>query len=125
MPLGARGERAAAWFLRRRGYRVLARNARLSVGEADIVCLAPDGRTIVVVEVKTRRRHPQRPVAPEVNITAHKRRKLRQVAAMLARRNGWHQRPLRIDVIAVEYPAGGGTPQIRHHKGAVQGGATP
>ena len=47
--LGRRGERAAARLLRSQGYRVLARNARVPMGEADLVCLAPDGKTVVVV----------------------------------------------------------------------------
>lgn len=50
---GASGERLAAKFLRRRGYKVLYRNFRgRSGGEIDIVCR--DGDTLVFVEVKTR-----------------------------------------------------------------------
>ena len=51
-PLGRRGEAAAARYLRRRGYKILARSDHLSPGELDLVAL--DGRTIVFVEVKTR-----------------------------------------------------------------------
>ena len=51
-PLGRRGEEAAAAYLKRRGYKVLARGSRLRPGELDLVML--DGRTIVFVEVKTR-----------------------------------------------------------------------
>jgi len=50
--LGKRGERRAAWFYLLRGYRVLARNARLPAGEIDLVVRR--GRTIVIAEVKTR-----------------------------------------------------------------------
>ena len=49
--LGQRGEAAAARFLRRRGYKVLARGDRFGPGELDLVML--DGETIVFVEVKT------------------------------------------------------------------------
>jgi putative endonuclease len=50
--LGKRGENAAARYLRRRGYKILARGDRFGPGELDIVAL--DGETIVFVEVKTR-----------------------------------------------------------------------
>lgn len=49
--LGRRGERRARWFYRLRGYRTLA-NVRIAGGEIDLV--ARRGRTLVIVEVKTR-----------------------------------------------------------------------
>lgn len=50
---GTRGEKLAARFLRKQGYRILYRNFRgRSGGEIDIVCR--DGDTLVFVEVKTR-----------------------------------------------------------------------
>ena len=52
---GATGEKMAARFLRKRGYKVLYRNFRgRTGGEIDIVCR--DGDTLVFVEVKTRSR---------------------------------------------------------------------
>jgi putative endonuclease len=123
--LGRAGERAAAGLLRRAGYRVLGRNVRMAVGEADLLCIAPDRRTIVVVEVKTRLRGSSRSllgeiVAPEASVHAHKRRKLRAVARAIVCANGWSGRPCRIDVVAVEWPAAGGRPVLRHTPGAVQ-----
>ena len=50
--LGRKGERRAAWFYRLRGYRILARNARLPAGEIDLV--VKRGAMIVIAEVKTR-----------------------------------------------------------------------
>lgn len=51
---GAHGEKLAAKFLRKRGYKILYRNFRgRTGGEIDIV--ARDGDTLVFVEVKTRR----------------------------------------------------------------------
>jgi putative endonuclease len=51
--LGRKGEKLAASFLRRRGYRILYRRfRRTGGGEVDIVCR--DGPTLVFVEVKTR-----------------------------------------------------------------------
>ena len=51
-PLDLRGERAAAKYLKRLGYRILAARDRSGLGEIDLVAL--DGQTIVFVEVKTR-----------------------------------------------------------------------
>ena len=49
---GRRGERAAAWWLRLKGYRILARDFRLAVGEIDLV--ARRGAVLAFVEVKSR-----------------------------------------------------------------------
>ena len=52
---GARGEKLAAHFLRRQGFKILYRNFRGSHGgELDLVCR--EGVTLVFVEVKTRTR---------------------------------------------------------------------
>jgi putative endonuclease len=54
--LGRLGERLAARYLRRQGYRVLYRNYRAPHGgEVDIVCRDRSCDTLVFVEVKTRR----------------------------------------------------------------------
>jgi putative endonuclease len=135
-PLGALGERAARRYLRRAGYRVIAKNVRVRVGEADIVCLDRDRRTIVVVEVKARRRSSENDlsdrranhsasesIAPEAAITRHKQRKLREITRSLVKLNGWEDRPVRIDVVAIEWPTEKSgkrsRPTIRHFEGAV------
>lgn len=82
--VGRRGERIAARYLKQRGFRVLGRNVHVGVGEADLVCLSPDGSAVVVVEVKARtssagsRR-------PESQVGLAKQRKLRQVAQVVQR----------------------------------------
>lgn len=126
--LGRRGERAAAGLLRRAGYRVIGRNVVVPMGEADLLCVAPDGETVVIVEVKTRRvvgqglsggaRPVEGAIPPEANITAHKRRKLASIARHLARANGWSDGRVRIDVVAVEWCDRGPT-VMRHHVGVV------
>lgn len=118
-PLGPAGERAAEKYLAAHGYRVLARNARVPAGEADLICTAPDGRTIVLVEVKSRRVVEGVPSPPaELNVTAHKRRKLRAIMRHLTRANRWRRTPRRIDIIAVDF-AGDEPVELRHHPGAV------
>lgn len=113
--LGARGERIAAAMLRAKGYRILGTNVKAGSGagggygwgEVDLLAEDPDGRTIVVVEVKTRRRAKgtrgkSARVAPEASVTRSKQRKLIRLMDALSRANGWDGRPKRIDVVAVE-----------------------
>lgn len=50
--IGRKGERVAAKFLRRAGYRILARNQHFGRNELDLV--VKDRQYIVFVEVKTR-----------------------------------------------------------------------
>ena len=50
--LGDRGERLAARWLTRRGYRILHRKLTIGRDEADLVAVDPHG-TVVIVEVKT------------------------------------------------------------------------
>lgn len=49
---GRRAETLAAWFLRLKGYRVLARRYRTPAGEIDLIVRR--GRTVAFVEVKQR-----------------------------------------------------------------------
>ena len=89
------GETRAAWYLRLKGWRILARREKLKVGEVDIV--ARRGRTIAFVEVKTR----NRPGDLELAIDAYRLRRVVAAARMLAPR---HARPgdnIRIDVILI------------------------
>jgi putative endonuclease len=51
--VGRRGEYLAAAHLRGLGFHTLARNERTRYGEIDLICF--NGRTLVFVEVKTRR----------------------------------------------------------------------
>ncbi|MFM9957101.1 MAG: YraN family protein [Phycisphaerales bacterium] len=123
--LGRRGERAAARHLKRLGYKLVRRNLRLPVGEADLLMRDPDGVTLVLVEVKTRLAsgpgeadHPP----PEASVHAHKRAKLQQIRGALSRDRRFRGAPIRIDVVAVDWPAKGrGRPEIRHFIDAVRG----
>ena len=50
--LGAAGEKAAAGYLRKKGYRIIKKNYMTSFGEIDIICT--DKKHVVFVEVKSR-----------------------------------------------------------------------
>lgn len=124
-PLGPLGEKLAADHLRKLGYRVLGVNLRIRGGEADLLAQDPDGQTIVLVEVKARRAvdpaSGKLAPPPEVSVHAHKQARLRRILAHLIRANRWHDRPARIDVIAVEMPATGNPANaiVRHTPNAV------
>ncbi len=118
---GLFGEAAAEALLVSRGYRVLARRARVPMGEADLVCTAPgQPPAIVIVEVKTRETTaadgPFQRAAGEAALTPDKLRILRAVAHHLRRANGWHDRPLRIDGVAVD-TCRGRVVAARHYAG--------
>lgn len=124
-PIGPAGEKLAAKHMRKQGCRILGRNLRVPMGEADLLCEAPDRKTIVLVEVKTRRVMSSADpngsglyAPPELSITADKRRKLVKILRHLAVANRWTRRPLRIDVVAIEW-TDGAEPVLRHHADAV------
>jgi putative endonuclease len=97
VPLGRRGERAAARHLRRAGYRLLARNFRAAGAEIDLI--AADGATIVFVEVKTRVGIASG--RPEEAVDARKQERIRRAAEVYLGRHRAGDRPVRFDVIAI------------------------
>lgn len=121
---GARGESVAAKYLEGQRYRVLGRNLRNRLGEIDILAQAPDGHTIVVVEVKARlvKRLPGDDLLPELHVDRKKQHKLTVLGASLARQRKWSDRPIRFDVIGVDLPPERSDvkPVIRHHEGAFE-----
>jgi len=121
---GAQGEGVAAKYLKEQRYRVLGRNIRNRLGEIDILAQAPDGRTIVLVEVKARRvQHlPGDDLLPELHVDRNKQHKLTMLGASLAKQRKWSDRPIRFDVIGVDLPPRKSDlqPVIRHHEGAFE-----
>ena len=74
--LGRHAELLCAWYLRLRGWRILARRYRSPVGEIDIV--ARRGDLVAFVEVKARR---DRRLALE-SVTEHQQKRVRRAAEM-------------------------------------------
>ncbi|MFL6205772.1 MAG: YraN family protein [Acidimicrobiales bacterium] len=94
---GQAGEdRAAAWY-RARGYEVVARNWRCREGELDLVVRR--GRTLVFVEVKTRRN--DRFGVPAEAVTPTKQRRLRTLAWRYLDANEVRAATLRFDVVSI------------------------
>ena len=96
--LGKLGETLAARELERRGYRIVERNWRCSIGEIDIVA-EKDGQ-LVIVEVRTRRGDERG--TPQQSITPAKQVKLIELAQTYLQEHDLDNRDWRIDVVAVE-----------------------
>lgn len=114
--LGARGEREAERFLRRRGYRIVARGARDRLGEIDLIAI--DQGTIVFVEVKTRTSHAMGHPGEAVDL--RKQRQLTRVALAFLKRHDLLEYPARFDVIAITWPEDQAEPQIEHIRNAFE-----
>ena len=76
---GGQGETAAARYLERRGYAILARQWRCRVGELDIVAHSPEG-FLCFVEVK--RRGPRSIGLPREFVDGRKQERLRKAAGL-------------------------------------------
>lgn len=116
--LGAQGEDIAATYLESIGFKVLERNFRSRAGEIDIV--ARDGRTVVFVEVKTRRPGGRFGAAVE-QVTAVKRRRIVKTALAYIACRGLEGAECRFDVVAIDIPRLG-TPRVSLVKGAFECG---
>lgn len=113
-PVGAKGERLAAKFLRKLGYHIIERNLKVHDDEADLIALDPDGKTVVIVEVKARK---DDGIPPEAGVNAFKQRNLKRLAMKLQQQDRYRDRPIRFDVIAIVLPDDH-EPVIRHIVGA-------
>ncbi len=113
---GTRAERAAARFLRRLGYRIVARNYTCPCGELDLVAL--DGECVVFVEVRsTGNEDIERPA---LSVDAAKQRRLTDLALHFLRERRLLNYAARFDVLAISWPASQREPLIEHHRQAFE-----
>ncbi|MCL1879859.1 MAG: YraN family protein [Actinomycetia bacterium] len=111
--LGRRGEEFACSYLQREGLKILERNWRCDIGEADII--ASEDGDLVFVEVKTRRNMDSG--FPEESVTRKKRQRYEAIAAnYLCSLQGSSTR-VRFDVIAVLI-TGEHQAFLKHHRDA-------
>ena len=108
---GTRSERAAERFLRRLGYRIVARNYLCPQGELDLIAVDPD-RVVVFVEVRSTAS--QTDDGPMASIGQEKQRRLTQAALFFLKQKGLLGRPARFDVLTLTWPPGQRQPTIRH-----------
>jgi putative endonuclease len=90
---GRGAERLAAWWLRLRGWRILAQRARVPGGEVDLI--ARRGRTLAFVEVKARRSEEALAMA----LDQYRLRRVAVAAERLAPRYAREGDDIRIDAI--------------------------
>jgi len=118
---GSRGERLAAEFLEREGYRIVMANFTAPIGrdirgtqvkgEIDIIAL--DGETLCFVEVKTRRSTEF--AGPLSNVDLRKQRVVTRTAKVYRRVFQVHDIKRRFDVVTV-IDSASGDPEIELYK---------
>jgi len=94
---GRSGEDIALNYLQKQGYKIIERNYRCRYGEIDLI--ARDGKTLVFVEVKSRRSTAFG--APEEAVGTAKQKKISTVALWYLEEKNIHNRDARFDVVSV------------------------
>lgn len=117
LALGPAGERAAAKFLRRLGYRIIAHGHRQRLGEIDLI--AVDGNCVVFVEVKTWRSSSAGD--PSEAVDRRKQEKITRAALIYLKKRRLLEQPARFDVVSIVWPDTVRTAaEIRHFKNAFE-----
>lgn len=96
--LGKVGEKKAAEFLKKQGYKIIETNYKNALGEIDII--AKGGEYTVFIEVKTRSSEVFG--APSEAVDYRKQQKYIKVAKAYAVKKGLTDKPMRFDVIEIE-----------------------
>jgi len=113
---GVQGENAAYFYLRRKGYIVVARRWSPGHQPGDIDLIAWQGQLLCIVEVKTRSAHDATPA--EVAVDSHKRTMLRRLARQYVRQLPQPTAPqVRFDVLSV-YLVPGQKKEFQHFEGS-------
>ena len=113
---GTRSERRAARYLRKQGFRIIARNWSTPLGELDLV--AVDGRCVVFVEVRsTAGEDPERPAS---SVDLAKQRRLTRMALQFLQAKHLLDCEARFDVLAISWPADRREPVIEHYRSAFE-----
>lgn len=111
--LGDYGEKLAAEFVERQGFRLVAANFLVPVGRnrrgvpvsAEIDLIAYEGETLCFIEVKTRRSADF--AAPEAAVNLRKQRQIIRAARFYRQLFRLSKFPFRYDVVAVVAPENG------------------
>lgn len=113
--LGGQGERFACQYLKRQRYKIIQRGLRTRWGEIDIV--AVEGRTVVFVEVKTRRSDPDGQL---VDVVDHvKQQRMTRGALAFLKQHRLLDHACRFDIITIHWPRDG-SPRLRHYRHAFE-----
>ncbi len=115
--LGLRGEKAAARFLKKKGYRIVDQGHRQRLGEIDLI--AVDRVCIVFVEVKTW--HNDAQADPSEAVDHRKQERLTRAALIYLKKQRLLNQPARFDVISIVWPSEASQPtNIRHFENAFE-----
>jgi putative endonuclease len=117
---GREAEALAASFLEGKGYRVLARNHALRLGEVDLVCEV--GRVLCFVEVRSRTGETHG--GPEETVDRRKARRVILAATDWLGQHGATGRDVRFDVVAVTFEDAA-PPRIVHFPAAFDADGNP
>jgi putative endonuclease len=113
---GDQGEKAAAAFLKQKGYRILAKQFETRWGELDLICL--DGKCIAFVEVKTRRSAAT--TQPGEAVDRRKQLHLTKAAFLWLKQNQLLEHRARFDIVTVLWPNDAKHPTIEHFENAFE-----
>jgi putative endonuclease len=94
---GKRGEELAVDYLKKHGYKILARNYKNKLGEVDII--AKDQNTYCFIEVKTRKS--EKFGLPSEAVSGLKQRQISKAALCFLKENRLLDRGARFDVVSV------------------------
>jgi putative endonuclease len=112
---GRRGEDEAYFYLRRRGYTIIARNYRSPHHRGELDLVGWEGDVLCFVEVKTRTTRDVKPA--EAAVDREKRRELSLVARDFLRQMP-HTYQWRFDILAVYYDHGHDQPSFEMFQNA-------
>ncbi len=97
--LGKSGEEIALHYLEDKKYKIIAKSFRLFRGEIDIIAF--DRKTLVFVEVKTRKSRDFG--LPEESVTPSKQQQIKKIAQGFLTKNNLHDVECRFDVISLSF----------------------
>ena len=109
--LGRFGEKIAARYLKRKGYKIMEANFRYkNFGEIDLIVRKSNKKwlffkklgDLVFVEVKTRLKVENSVFGPEHNITKFKQKQLLKLAKIYLAKHKLFEIPWQIDIISIE-----------------------
>lgn len=119
LKVGANGEKAAKRLFLNMGCTFLVQDIRMPGGEIDLVFR--DGKTLVFIEVKSRRIKKKEDifwVHPADALLPKQKRRIYRAANQYLREIGYPPLPYRFDLVEVIFLAGKGLYMMKHHKSA-------
>ena len=99
---GSAAELSAYGYLRKEGYKIVARNYRKRFGEVDLI--GWDGDTLAFIEVKSRTNHSRG--RPQESVHKRKQRQICRVAREYRSRNRLNDINYRFDIVSIEGSVG-------------------